>query len=134
MVVAVLLAIVLLILGILLLVRNRRKFKLKPESKEPEYPPFAHYGNQYGGQHGGQSFEMREPSLGEEPPEPFAYDPRKTYSLDISERAPLSPAIPEPYSAAVPYTPVSAITPTTQGSLRREEMWRYPSAPYREFG
>lgn len=126
-VVAVLLVIILMVLGILLLIRHRRKFKRMPEPKEPDYPPFAH--------HEDQAFEMREPSpqpLNEQPPEP--HYPRTMHSLDISERAPLSPAIPEPYSAAVPYSPVSAITPTTQTSFRREDIYRYPSAPYREFG
>ena len=104
-VVAVLAVLLIAVFCMLLFLRSRRKFK-KAVPETPNYPSFA--------QGKDQAFEMREASLGEWPQE--SYEGTRLYPLDVNTQEPLAPPIPGPYSATVPYTPASTVTPNTPNS------------------
>ena len=61
-------------------------------------------------------YEMpRQPTFGEQPPEPY------------EQSTPYSPIVP------TPYTPLSAYTPVTPKTWKKEEITRWPTAPYKEY-
>lgn len=91
--------------------RSRRKYKPDNSGNGDKYPslgPAADYSD----------YEMpRQDSFGE----------RSSSGLEELETP-----VPAPYEAAAPYTPLTAYTPVTPRTWRKEEVTRWPVAPYEE--
>ena len=110
------------IVGCQLFCRSRRKYKPEPESSQyPQFGPSADHAD----------FEMpRQPTFGEEPPQPYEpttpYTPTGPYTMG----GPYSPT--NPYSAQ-PYTPLSAYTPLTPKTWKKEEITNWPQAPWSDY-
>ena len=119
-IVAAIIIVLILLLSFQFFCRSRRKYK--PESTSPLESDFGTDGMPY------SDYEMlRQPTFGEEPPLP--YEPTTPYS-PVAERFVLY----SPNRLDTPYTPLSAYTPVTPKTWRKEEVTKWPKAPYKEFG
>ena len=110
------------IIGCQLFCRSRRKYK--PDQTEGfQHPTFE--------QQGYSDYEMpRQPTFGEQPPEPYEPTTPYTPTGPYSARGPYSPITP---SYAQPFTPLSAYTPVTPKTWKKEEITNWPQAPWKEY-